>query len=222
MADNEPGAASRAFLRDDDGPAGLRAPRLLAASPARLVEDRIVPASQPTRAPALRLESSSLEEPSRGGATSLDVECKVEQSKLKPMRAITNKIAAEPGDFPPECDLGDETFRPRDWCQVTFTWKASNLCHKPLYFEQQQLERYGHVLPAPLQPFYSAGHFFVSAACLPYKMGVEPPLECIYSLGYYRPGSCAPYHIPGIPLSVRGALLESTAVGGFAALLMVH
>ena len=48
-------------------------------------------------------------------------------------------------------------------------------------------------------------------------MGLEPPNECIYTLGYYRPGDCAPYMIDPLPLSVRGALFEAGAwVGGVA------
>jgi hypothetical protein len=36
-------------------------------------------------------------------------------------------------------------------------------------------------------------------------------------LGYYRPGSCAPYYLDPIPLSVRAALFEAGAwVGGVA------
>ena len=50
---------------------------------------------------------------------------------------------------------------------------------------------------------------------LPYGMGVEPPCENIYVLGYDRPGSCSPYMIDPIPLSVRGAVFEAGAwVGG--------
>ena len=54
-----------------------------------------------------------------------------------------------------------------------FTWKASGLCHKPLYFEDVQLERYGHSWNPVVQPFMSAAHFFVSVPLLPYKMGLQ-------------------------------------------------
>ena len=42
---------------------------------------------------------------------------------------------------PPECRLGDDAVVSRNWQSTTFTWKASALCHKPLYFEEEQLER---------------------------------------------------------------------------------
>jgi len=118
-------------------------------------------------------------------------------------------------ELPPECPLRGGEFLPRQWCQTTFTWKASGLCHKPLYFEDVHLERYGHSWGPYLQPIISGGHFFLTVPILPYKMGLYPPEECIYTLGYYRPGSCAPYLLDPLPLSVRAGLAEAGAwVGG--------
>ncbi|HEV7221225.1 MAG TPA: hypothetical protein VGN42_00890 [Pirellulales bacterium] len=134
---------------------------------------------------------------------------------LKPISEISNKIAAEPGIFPQECMLSDEPFQPRNFAKTTFTWKASALCHKPLYFEQVGVERYGHTWGPFLQPVVSSAHFFGSVIMLPYKMGVEPPWECVYALGYYRPGSCAPYTVGPVPISLRGALTQTGATLGF-------
>ena len=104
---------------------------------------------------------------------------------------------------------------PRNWVAGTFTYQASNLCHKPLYFEEVQLERYGHTAGPIKQPLLSGAHFFCNIAVLPYKMAISPPMECEYPLGYYRPGSCAPWHIPPIPFSVRAALAEAGVwIGG--------
>lgn len=133
---------------------------------------------------------------------------------LKRIGEITSDITAKPGEFPQECPLGDEEFLPRQWCQTTYTWKASGLCHKPLYFEEVALERYGHSWGPLVQPVVSGAHFFGTVPILPYKMGLEPPWECMYPLGYYRPGSCAPYTLGPIPISLRGALLEGGAVTG--------
>jgi hypothetical protein len=116
--------------------------------------------------------------------------------------------------LPGECTLGDAQFVPRTWDCITYTWKASALCHKPLYFEEVALERYGHSRGPILDPLVSAAHFFVTVPLLPYEMGVEPPCECEYTLGYYRPGSCAPWIIDGIPISLRGMALECTAATG--------
>lgn len=136
-----------------------------------------------------------------------------EELNLKPIKEITSDIAPKGDKFPLECPLRDEKFEPRSWAMTTFTWKASGLCHKPLYFEEPQAERYGHSMGL-MQPFASAAHFFLVVPALPYFMGVYPPNECIYTLGYYRPGSCAPYIIDPFPISVRGALLEATAWTG--------
>ena len=113
--------------------------------------------------------------------------------------AVTGK---EGEDFPFECTIDDGTwYGGRCWPQTTYLWKASALCHKPLYFEDEQLERYGHSWPPCVQPFVSGAHFFCTLPVLPYCMGVEPPMECIYALGHYRPGNCAPYMFDPVPLS---------------------
>jgi hypothetical protein len=117
-------------------------------------------------------------------------------------------------NLPSECTLGTDPFLARSFAPSTFTWKASALCHKPLYFEELQLERYGHTAGPIVQPFLSGAHFFGSIAVLPYQMGIHPPNECIYQLGLYRPGSCAPWMIEPIPISLRGALYQTGAVLG--------
>jgi hypothetical protein len=126
----------------------------------------------------------------------------------------------EGNDFPCECPLGEgEQFTARLWESTTYTWRASALCHKPLYFEQVHLERYGHSWGPYVDPVISAAHFFGSIPLLPYKMGLEPPHECIYTLGYYRPGNCAPYLLDPIPISPRGALFQAGAVVGAGAIV---
>jgi hypothetical protein len=121
-------------------------------------------------------------------------------------------------DYPFECSLDDGTTHAgRCWEQTTYMWKASAMCHKPLYFEDEQLERYGHSFTPCIEPFVSGAHFFATIPVLPYCMGVEPPNECIYALGHYRPGDCAPYMCNPIPLSCRGALFEAGAVAGIGA-----
>ncbi|MBL6711077.1 MAG: hypothetical protein ISQ10_08380 [Planctomycetes bacterium] len=117
-------------------------------------------------------------------------------------------------DFPCECRLEGEDWEPRQFVNTTMTWRAAGYCHKPLYFEQWNFERYGNSVHPVADPFLSAGHFFTTAAFLPYKMGVELPWECIYPLGYYRPGDCAPWTVPAPAMSLRGAALEAAALTG--------
>jgi hypothetical protein len=122
-------------------------------------------------------------------------------------------------DYPCECRLEGETFQPRRFASTTMTWKATGVCHKPLYFEDWNLERYGHSYGCLADPFVSAAHFFVTLPVLPYKTGVELPWECVYPLGYYRPGSCAPWTCPAPPISPRGFAVEAATITGLVFLL---
>jgi len=129
---------------------------------------------------------------------------------------IPYKVIPTPGAFPENCPLPDEDFHRKAPTPITFTWKASSLCYKPLYFEDVQLERYGHYCHPLLQPVVSRVRFLVQVPLLPYSMGVNPPCECVYDLGYYRPGNCAPSMLQPIPISLRGGVLEAGAIVGAA------
>jgi len=123
-------------------------------------------------------------------------------------------------DYPYECSIeGGQWDSGRSWCGTTYLWKASALCHKPLYFEDEQMERYGHSCGHCLDPIVSGAHFFCKLPVLPYCMGLTPPCECIYALGHYRPGSCAPFQLDPVPLSCRAALAEAGGVVATAAIV---
>lgn len=149
----------------------------------------------------------------KGGYTD---ECPDPKS-LPSIKELSYKVKPQPGLFPESCPLPDEVYVRKAPTPICFTWKASNLCHKPLYFEDPQLERYGHTVCPLAQPFISRARFWLTIPVLPYLMGVNPPNECIYDLGMYRPGNCAPYMLNPIPISLRGGLMEAGAiVGGVA------
>ncbi|MFV1964300.1 MAG: hypothetical protein ACC628_02670 [Pirellulaceae bacterium] len=116
--------------------------------------------------------------------------------------------------IPTECTLGGDEWMQRDWIASTLTWKASGVSHKPLYFEEVALERYGHSTGPVLQPFVSAAHFFGNVVALPYHLGLNPINENEYPLGHYRPGDCAPYLVPPVPISLRAGLLAAGAYTG--------
>ena len=80
--------------------------------------------------------------------------------------------------------------------------------HKPIDFDDDQMERYGHTFGPVAQTTLSAVKFFATAPLVPYYMGVDPPGECIYDLGTYMPGDCCPYYLDPFPLSIRGAINE--------------
>jgi hypothetical protein len=137
-------------------------------------------------------------------------------NETTPLSKINLNPRHSAGKLPRECPLGSAEFSGRNWGPITYTWTASALCHKPLVFEEPQLERYGHALRPVVQPFASAAHFFVCVPAIPYILGIEPWNECVYTLGYYRPGSCAPYTIDPLPISLRAVLAEATVVTGIA------
>jgi hypothetical protein len=120
--------------------------------------------------------------------------------------------------IPATCSVGDNRLPNRHWIPQTFTWTASALCHKPLYFENRQLERYGHTHGPVLQPIHSAAHFFVSLATLPYATAIHPPTECRYALGYYRPGNCAPWLKDPLPISLDGLRRQAFVTTGLGLL----
>lgn len=126
----------------------------------------------------------------------------------------------------------------RGWCLEPFTWEAAATRHRPLYFEEPNLERMGYYYGAPglkhnkltcntglctwmpedelLQPFVSAAHFYGRVAAMPYMMGADCPFEEVYTLGEDRPGSCLPYRKHLMPLSLRGAIYQGAAATGLA------
>lgn len=183
------------------------------------------PAQQPSEEEQSRTAEQA--EPAPPGAQP-DEFAQVTQGELPPcpspadvkrIREITTDISAQAGEFPPECALGNVAYVPRVFTPTMYTWKASALCYKPLYFQQASLERYGHTWGPILQPFISGAQFYLTVPILPYLMGVDPPCECKYALGYYRPGSCAPKMICPVPISLRGGLLEAGIILGGVALV---
>ena len=150
----------------------------------------------------------------------------IEQANGARIKYLLHKLSdsdqvyvSEKWGLPVTCAIDDRSFPRRDFTDTTVTWKASGACHKPLYFEDVQLERYGHEWGPFAQPVISTAHFFGDVIVMPYKMGIHPPNECQYSLGYYRPGSCAPWTVGPIPISLRGALMQAKVVTGAALIL---
>ncbi len=139
-----------------------------------------------------------------------------ERQALQLNRLSEGDIAyiAEQWGLPAECLLEQTAPTPRNWAMTTMTWKASNLCHTPLYFEDVNLERYGHTHGPVLEPLVQSAHFFGNVLILPYKMGVHSPHECQYPLGYYRPGNCAPWIKQPVPISAKGALTQAVTMTG--------
>ena len=123
---------------------------------------------------------------------------------------------ADAWGFPKQCRIDNSPYEQRAWESLDFHWRASAVAHKPVYFEDAQLERHGHTLGPWLQPMRSGAHFFTNIAILPYHMGIHPWNECQYALGYHRPGSIAPRVKPAFPISKKAALIQAGSVLGGA------
>jgi hypothetical protein len=142
--------------------------------------------------------------------------------RLRPLDAVELAPQARREILPPDYAAArfgrePEVFQPtgssRLWGESVYSWEATGLCHRPLYFEDENLERYGRS-HGHLQPLCSIAHFSGRFAAWPYLMGAYPPHECIYTLGKTPPGTYVPYHIYRPPLSARGVVYEAGAVTG--------
>ncbi len=79
------------------------------------------------------------------------------------------------------------------WENLGYWWQSPAFCHKPLYFEQPCLERYGKLPTCTLlTPAASATKFFADFAVLPAKAIHQLPHSKVSTLGNGRPGDrCA-------------------------------
>lgn len=105
-----------------------------------------------------------------------------------------------------------------------FAWAAPAVFHRPLYFEQPNVERYGHYVSVCegsncLQSAICAAHFFGTVPLMPYKIGADPCWERQYVLGTYRPGSCNPHQLVRPEASCRGLALQGVTVTGLVFLI---
>jgi hypothetical protein len=103
----------------------------------------------------------------------------------------------------------------RQWDERVSMWDAPAFCHRPLYFEDENLERHGRSWGL-LQPAASIVHFTGRGLAWPYLAGAFPTHECIYTLGRDQPGSYAPYHWYRPPVSARGAVYEAAVAAGLS------
>jgi len=111
-------------------------------------------------------------------------------------------------------DEPDRPFIPRNFAHIHYCWEPTNMYHNPIYFEDVPLERYGHTRHYLIQPVFSGAKFAVQLLGLPYQMTIYPICSRQYTLGYYRPGECAPFKYYQIPLNACAALVEAGFVTG--------
>lgn len=140
---------------------------------------------------------------------------------LKPIHALSARTKPEAGEMPKnyaaarfarEGAIAHTMGISRAQAETTMMWEAPAICHRPLYFEDINLERHGYKVPL-IQPALSAAHFFGRVPLLPYMMVNDGPRNCQYTLGHYRPGDYAPYslYIPRLRLDATAAELAVVA-----------
>lgn len=198
----------------------VRPQQLPQPSIAPTLPDRLAPQAEitPQRYEAARTLSPSIIEASYQNTTS-------DPKKLKSITSILPYADYTPEGVmrtdidpalqrPEEVGLGEEGIAPRPMQSTCFQWQASNTYHNPLYFEDPAFERYGHTWHPVVQPFASVGRFGVQLVGLPYQMAIDGPCKKMYTLGWYRPGDCAPKQIPQIPWNTKAAIVEGAVVTG--------
>jgi hypothetical protein len=146
--------------------------------------------------------------------------------QLKPITAVAADIRPRKGKLPEDHsgatfstgaemagipDEGFESWKP-------FLWEAPATSHRPLYFENVNLERHGYSFGVA-QPFVSASHFACSTVILPYRMVAEPPCQPIYTLGHVRPGTPTPFRVYWPPLSLPAGVAEGALIVGLICLI---
>lgn len=128
------------------------------------------------------------------------------------------RLSAAPPSGSPAAPNPLRTSRPDDDSVSTgrhdpqfVSWVPPALSHKPVYFEEVGVERYGQTRSQALQPLISGGKFLANAAILPYRMGVDSPHRISYDVGLARPGSPTPGVREALPFSLKGMLYQGAA-----------
>lgn len=83
------------------------------------------------------------------------------------------------------------SLRRDEWETSVYEWKPPEYFHRPIYFQDAPLERYGQSTHPILQPGISTARFFGEVVLFPYTVLVEAPHQWVSPLGYDRPGSYA-------------------------------
>jgi len=195
--------------------------------PADAMRVKVASKPKPTTSRRTYPQTAQLELPSPGSQDEAEgYAASAREWTPKPLDELTINIAQPAGVTPrdyavdrPQQHWECDATTTRCWPMLTYQWAATCLCHQPLYFEEINLERYGYGCGRCLQPAASAAHFFGTVPILPYCMAVNCPGECNYTLGQYRPGSCAPWRTSCPGPSCYGGLAEAGTIVGLVLLI---
>lgn len=113
--------------------------------------------------------------------------------------------------FPDEPILTKEPYMGRHFPPAAEIVEPSYLCHRRLYFEDKNAERYGWDLGI-IQPLVSAGYFYKDLALLPYHVMTAPCRRFECNAGLPLPGEPVPYMLYPEEMSVSGAAAETGVI----------
>jgi hypothetical protein len=115
--------------------------------------------------------------------------------------------------FPEEEPVSREPFTGRRNEKMVRTAEPNYVCHKPLYFEQLNWERYGWEL-GPITPGLEVAQFTYDLLMLPYHFGADVCHCSDCSTGKCLPGDAVPLLCYRERFSVTGLVFEAGAVFG--------
>jgi hypothetical protein len=102
--------------------------------------------------------------------------------------------------------------------RLTTPGPAAAFCHRPLYFEERNLERHGRSAGV-LQPVVSAARFFGTIPTLPYQFVARHPDVCYYPCHPYQAGRLAPRVRELPPLNPIAGVAEAGVIVGLIFLI---
>jgi hypothetical protein len=120
-------------------------------------------------------------------------------------------------EFPKEPDLTREPYPGRFWPKFDEVVEPAYVCHRRLYFEELNAERYGWDFGI-FQPFLSAGYFYWDVATMPYHAFTAPCRKFDCSASKCLPGDPVPYLIYPPDLSVTGTVAQGATIAALIAI----
>jgi hypothetical protein len=140
------------------------------------------------------------------------------------IRGISLDITAPAGTMPPNPAAKKfepkevlSGFDPRPWQDEVYFWDSPVFCHRPLYFEERNLERYGHVRFPAIRPVVSGAHFFASCVSIPYQTVLYPPCQCVLTS---QPSSLQLKHPSELGVQdLKAATVQTATVAGLILLV---
>jgi hypothetical protein len=115
--------------------------------------------------------------------------------------------------FPEEEPVSKDPYAPRQSPVMVRYVERSYVCHKPLYFEQKNFERYGWDL-GMINPAIELGIFYYDLLLMPYHVGSDACHCFDCSAGKCLPGDPTPLLLYPERFSVTGLVFEAGTIFG--------